>query len=78
MNSSTACLATESGTWIGGCLKAYEDMLSRAPPILRSSAILTARIKSITTPALLGESSTSSFAVMVNGLSPNFLPLSHR
>jgi hypothetical protein len=46
-------------------------MLSSVPDILRSKAIFAARIRSITTPALFGESSTSSFALIVIGLSPN-------
>ena len=57
---------------MGGCLNAYAGMLISAPVIFRSRAIFAARIRSMTTPALLGLSSTSSLTLMFMGRSPNF------
>ncbi len=45
-----------------------------APPIPRSSASRAQRIASITTPALLGESHTSSFTSQVSGTLPKVVP----
>ena len=67
MKSSTQFLAMSSLTWVGGCLKAYEEMLVRGPDTPLSRASLTARMTSITTPPLLGESLTMSLASTVMG-----------
>ena len=53
---------------------AAEEGATIVPPRPRSSASLQQRMASMTTPALFGESQTSSFISALSGTSPNVVP----
>ena len=71
MNSSTCSRANSSGCWTGGDFMRYADGNSSAPERPLSSASLAKRTASITMPAELGESQTSSLSSTLSGTSPN-------
>ena len=76
MNSSTNRLASLSLYWTGGDFMKYELGASSAPPMPRSSASLAQRTASMTMPAELGESTTSSLSSTLSGTSPKERPSS--
>src|SRR5687767_5922582 len=74
MNDSTASRASSSGICWGGDFMKYDAGATIVPPSLRSSASFAQRIASMTTPALFGESQTSSFNSRFSGTSPKVVP----
>ena len=74
MYSSTPSRARSSGIWRGGDFMKYADGATIVPPRPLSSASLQQRIASMTTPALFGESQTSSLTSAFNGTSPKVVP----
>ena len=76
MNSSTMSYACESVYCTGGDFMKYADGPRMGPDNPRSFAILAHRIASMTTPAELGLSQTSSFNSTFSGTSPKLVPSS--
>ena len=74
MNFSVSSRATESGTCTGGDFIRYELGASSGPPMPLLSASLQQRTASMTMPAELGESHTSSFISTLSGTSPKAWP----
>jgi len=74
MNSSTSSRATSSGICTGGDFLKYDDGAISAPFRPWSSPSFAQRTASMTMPAELGESHTSSFISRLSGTSPNVVP----
>jgi len=74
MNASTRSRATSSWIWRGGDFMKYAEGATIVPPRPRSSASRQQRMASMTTPALFGESHTSSFSSRLSGTSPKVVP----
>ena len=74
MKASTSSRASSSRCWTGGDFIRYADGHSSGPEMPLSSASLIRRTASITMPAELGESHTSSLTSAVRGTSPKARP----
>lgn len=74
MKSSVRLRASSSVYCTGGVFMKYEAGAVMGPFSPRSSAIFAQRTASITTPAELGESHTSSFSSRLSGTLPKVVP----
>src|SRR3954452_12079439 len=78
MKRSSSANASSSGTCRGGCLQKADAGAWSGPESPRSFATRAQRIRSIATPALLGESSTESRSSIFIGTPPNSWPSMRR